>query len=157
MNHLVACHHIVARCKGKGKGKCYCQKARTGQPQLPLKLLLHALVLPVLPHLFLHEVLLPHHSNRPTVFLFFVLGFCCCPCLVGHARGTPQIMINAGSAETSEVHICDARMGNVPQLQHLRPNAGKGSDGDALPLPTFKCLRAREQKVEYEVASFDGE
>ena len=48
------------------------------------------------------------------------------------------------------MHVCDARGANVPQLLRIGEVATTG--GGELPAPAFKCLRAREQKVEYEVS-----
>jgi hypothetical protein len=65
------------------------------------------------------------------------------------------VVFSAGSSETAEVHICDARCGRVPQLLAL-DDARCVPEGTRLPPPKFKCLRPREQKVEYSVESFHG-
>jgi len=63
------------------------------------------------------------------------------------------VVISVDSAETSEIHVCDARRASIPQLLQLGEG---GTPVGELPPPSFKCLRPREQKVEYDVASFDG-
>ena len=68
------------------------------------------------------------------------------------------IFFSSDSSETTEIHVCDARAADVPQLRRFGSDAGsRPATGSGLEtVPQFRCLRPREQKVEYEVASFDG-